>query len=484
MTPFGPWLPDQPIILNGHLRDAQNVTPKQSSYGPFKALTSGTEALGSRPYGGAGSFRDASGATHVFVGTEQDLFELQDDGSWGDVSRVSGGAYTTGLTSFWRFVQFGDLCIATNWNDAPQVFTMSSDTNFAALGGSPPQARHIHTFRDFVVLGHTDNSAFEIAWSGINDAESWTAGTDQSDTQILPDGGIVQGFAGSDVLYIFQQARIRRMQYVGPPLIMQIDPITDSLGCAEPGSIAQFAGGAAFLSNDGFYMLQQDTLTPIGADMVDEWFRDDFNESYKYRMTAAADTKAKLIYWSYPSTQSVTGTPDTILMYNWTAKRWAYARQDNEGISRVYALGYTLDGLDALTTNIDNFDVPLDDQSLTGGNLQVNGFGSTYQLGPFSGDALEATIVTGDFEVHTSKRTFVSGVEPFVDTTEVTVATSARERMGDSIVYDSAEPIEVTGIASAESNGRFHRFRCVVASGATWDDATGIDIEAQLEGEA
>lgn len=482
MIPLGNWTPDQPVIYGPHLRAAKNVTPKLQSYGPFKALTSGTDALASRPYG-SGSFRDKDGTTHVFAGDATNLYELANDGSWTDETRLSGGDYATGTTSTWRFAQFGDFCIASNWNDDIQVFTMSSGSNFAALGGSPPRARHIATFRDFLVVGNTDTSNFEVRWSAINDITGWTSGTDQSDTQTLPDGGIVQGFAGSDVLYIFQQARIRRMQYVGPPLIMQIDPITEDLGCVEPNSIADFGAGAAFLSNDGFYVLMNDQLQPIGAEIVDKWFQDNFNTSFSHRMSAAADTKSKVIYWSFPSTAAVTGRPDTILMYNWVAKKWAYASLDHEGIGRVYSLGYTLDSLDSLTTDIDSFDVPLDDPSLTGDALAINGWGTSYQLGPFSGSALEAEMVTGDFEHHPQKRTYVSAVEPYIDGGSPTVAVSAREKLSGTVSYATAQTIETSGKASSDASGRFHRYKITQPAASAWNDASAIDFEMALDGE-
>lgn len=477
------WIPDQPAILGPQLRDARNAVPLAQSYGPFRQLTSGTVALASRPFG-AGSFRDAQGTTHVFAGTATKLYELINDGTWTDRTRVSGGDYASAITSAWRFTQFGDLCLCTNFNDAVQTFTMSSGSNFANLAGSPPRARHITTFRDFVLLGYTDTSSFEIYWSGFNDAEEWTKGTNQCDAQILPDGGIVQGFAGSDVCYIFQQTRIRRMQYVGPPLIMQIDPLTEDLGCIEPGSIADFGSGAAFLSSDGFYLLAGDNVEPIGADKVDNWFFGDINPSYMYRMTAYADTRSKVIYWSYPSSSSVNGRPDTILMYNWTARKWGYARFGHEGISRVYSLGYTLDSLDTLTTNIDNFDIPLDDPSLTGGSPQINGWNTSFQLGPLSGSALAATIETGDFELHPQQRTYVSAVEPYVDTASVTVAVAPRETLGGAVSYAAAQPLEITGKASADASGRFHRFKVEVSAGASWQHATGLDFEAAVDGEA
>ena len=482
MTPLGPWLPDQPRIMPDQLADAKNVTPALKSYSPFKSLSAGTVALGSRPYGAA-SFRDSQGTTHVFAGEADALSELAQDGTWTDLTRLSGGAYTCATTTTWRFTQFGDLCLATNFDNEVQVFTMSSGTNFADLAGTPPNAKHIATFGDFVVLGYTTVSTSEVYWSGINDAEQWTKGTDQCDSQILPDGGIIQGFSTGEVLYILQQAKIRRMQYVGPPLIMAFTPITEELGCIASGSIASFGGGTVFLSNDGFYAIADDHLHPIGADMVDRWFFADVNTEYLYRMTSAADTKSKVIYWSYASNAAVTGIPDTILMYNWTAQKWSYARVAHEGIQRAYSLGYTLDSLDTLTTNIDNFDIPLDDPSLTGGALSINGWNTDYQLGPFSGANLSAELTTGDYEVHPRMRTYISSVEPMIDTTDVTVAVAPRERLGGTVTFLDAQPLEVNGQASADASGRFHRLKIVTGAGAVWTDATAIDLEAQLDGE-
>lgn len=482
MIPLGAWTPDQSTVYAPHLTVAKNVIPKANSYAPLRALTNGTEALAARPYGAA-SFRDAAVTSHFFAGSATKLYELQNDGSWTEVTRSSGGDYATTGSNVWEFAKFGDLCIATNFNDDIQVFTMSSSSNFAALGGSPPNARHIATFGDFVVLGYTDNSPFEVKWSGINDATSWTPGTDQSDAQTLPDGGIIRGFASGDTLTVFQQNAIRRMQYVGPPVYMQFDKISEDIGCLASGSICEIGAIAFFLATDGFYMTDGSAITPISSDLVDDWFFTDVNQEYLDRMTSAVDPQSKVAYWSYASTAAVTGIPDTLLMYNWTAKRWSYARITVERLVRSFGLGYTLDGLDSLTTNIDNFDVPLDDPSLTGGALQLGGFGSGYQFGPFSGDTLESEIVTGDFELNPKRRSYVSAVEPVIDTTSVTVAVSGRERLGDAVSYDDAQSLEVNGTASADSGGRYHRVKIVTEAGADWDDAISLDFEAQDDGE-
>lgn len=482
MTPLGEWTPDLPHVLGPKLIDAKNVIPHPAGYKPFKALTNGTTALAAEPRGGA-SFRDSGLNSHIYAGSAAKLYELANDGSWTERTRSSGGDYTTTINETWDFTQFGDLCIGVNWNDAPQSTDMTAATNFAALAGSPPKARHIETFSDFVFLGNTENSVSQIKWSEINDATGWTDGTDQAGSQTFPDGGAVQGFAAHDVLIVFQRFKIRRLQYVGPPVIMQIDVISKEKGAIVDGAICSQGAISFFLANDGFYALAGDSLLPIGADKVDDWFFEDVNQSYIHKMTSEVDPQSKVAYWSYASSSSVNGIPDTLLMYNWTAKRWAYARVTVNRLLNIYGLGYTLDGLDTLTTNIDNFDIPFDDPILTGGTLQMNGFGSTYQLGPFSGSALEATIESGDFELNPGRRSYVSGVEPVIDTTAATIAVAPKARLGATASYDTAQAQEVNGFTSQDATGRYHRVKLAVPAASTWADASALNFEVADDGQ-
>jgi hypothetical protein len=511
MFPLGNWLPDQPGASEPHLRDAKNVLPKIRSYGPFRGLTAGTGYLSDvivldragdtvidrasatvvlrstvnnaeRPQG-LTSFIDVAGLTHVYAGSASALFELQADGRWLDVSRTTGGAYTTASTDGWDFAQFGDKCIATNFADEVQSTSMSTDATFEDLGGSPPRAKYVETFRDFVVLANTATSPYQVYWSGINDATSWTQGTDQSDAQSFPDGGPIQGMAVTDTLTIFQTAKIRRMQYVGPPLIMEFDVISEDRGCLAPSSITTTGSVTFFLAPDGFYMLAGDNLQPIGAEQVNEWFFADYDQNYPERVSAFVDIGNNLVYWGYASTNSMDGNPDTIIVYNWVARKWSYARVNHALLGTTYSLGYTLDGLDALTTNIDNFDVPLDDPSLTGGELALGAFSSTFQYGPFSGVPLEATLTTGDFQHLQGRRAFVSNVEVGVDNIAATVAVSARERLGATALFDAAAEQQSNGVANADAQGRFHRYTLSVPSGETWNDATFLAPEIADEGE-
>lgn len=483
MIAFGPWLPDQPSIIAPHLRDARNVIPAQAGYQPFRDFVVVSAALTARARGAA-AFRDEDGTVHMFAGDATKLYELQSDNSWLDVSRTSGGAYTTALTSNWRFGQYGDTAIAVNLQDATQAKTMSTATAFAALGGSPPKAKHISIFRDFVVLGYTANSAHEVAWSGINDPTGWTSGVNQSDSQILPDGGYVQGFAATDVLIIFQQRKIRIMQYVGPPVVMQIDVLEEASGCLADGSIAQHGRMVFYLADDGFHVINSGAAAEnIGEQAVNDWFFADCNEDYLYRMSAAVDPDRNVVYWCYASVQATTGNPDTLLIYHWPTRKWAYVRTSCQLVFNALALGYTLDGLNAIaTTGIDLFQIPLDDPLLSGGSLKFGAFDGSNRYGAFVGLAIEATIETGDFELRPGGRVYVSGVQPVTDADSLTVSVAARERAMDAPAYTSAGTLESHGLVSLEASGRYCRSKLVIGAGDVWTHAQGLDFEFAPDG--
>lgn len=485
MIALGPWLPDQPDISGPHLIQCLNVAPASDHYGPFQGFAVGSSALDTPPARGAVAFSDANATVHVFAGDETKLYELQSDTSFLDVTR-SGSPYSCGLTSRWRFAQFGDVAIATNFDDVMQARTMSIPGMFADLAGSPPNAKHVCTFRDFLFYGYTTNSASELGWSGINDPTFHTIGVNQCDRQILPDGGDLQGFAPTDsALLIFQQTKVRILQYVGPPLIMQIDPFEEKIGCLEPNSICQHGKKVFWLGPDGFY--QVDSFQPavnIGEGAVNAWFINDVNASYLYRMSSAVDPSRQLAIWCYPSKASAEGAPDSQLMYYWPKRRWSLIRTPTELVFTALGLGYTLEDLDAIAlTGIDDFEIPLDDPLLRGGALRFGAFNHLAQYGVFAGDNLEATIEASDVEFLKGRRAYVRGVRPVVDTDEVRVSVAMRERVMDTAAYTAEGFLEPHGMASLEAEGRYGRVKLIVPAGADWTKAQGYDFDATQAGE-
>src|SRR5262245_13598882 len=210
MLPFAEYRPDiSNYNQTGLTQLAQNVIPRGDGYGPHKSFSVVTQALAATC---RGMFRaiKTDGTNVIFAGTSTKLYQLNPSTlAWTDVS-LGGGSYTALPTFYhWQFAQFGNFVIAVQPNVAPQVFDITSSSNFANLAGSPPQAAYVATVGLFLVLSGLTSNPYRIQWSGQSDVTNWTPGTGLSDFNDFPDGGIVRGVAGGEAGVIFQDSVIR-----------------------------------------------------------------------------------------------------------------------------------------------------------------------------------------------------------------------------------------------------------------------------------
>lgn len=461
--------------------EALNVIPAAKSYRPLPAFSSVTSALTARAQGWF-SCRDLSGNIHNFAGDATKLYKLSSSGlTWSDVSRTVGGAYATDGSAGWQFTQFGNVVIAVNGTDAPQSYTLGTSTNFAALSGSPPVSRFIATIRDFVWLGRITSANNRVKWSGIADPTAWTISqTTLSDEQDIADGGYIMGLTGGEAGLILQRNAIKRATFVGPPVIFQFDEISKNIGAAAEGSIAAYENDVFFLSDNGFYhCYAQLELKRIGAEIVDKYFLDDFDQNYPHRITSAIDPQNSLYVVSYPGAGNASGTPNKGLMYHWPTQRWARFEQQVEMIySAQSQSGYTLDSLDSVNTSIDALPYSLDSVNFTGtGRLQLSAFDTTHKSGFFSGSNMAATVDTNEFQPAPGQRTVITALRPLVDGTSLTatVRPITRNLQSQAVTVGSAISLNSLGIANMRTNARYHRFRIEVAAGGTWKHIQGID---------
>ena len=473
--PFGNWLPDQQSWTDPHMRDAKNVVPDARGFEPFRALAGTTDALPARVLN-AFAARDKDGGARIYCGTASNLYEQTSSSAW--TSRQSGYAATD--SSRWRFAAYKDLILATDYIDPIQVATMSAGSAFANLGGTPPQARFISPFGEFVFTANTTTSAMQVRWSAISNAASWTIGTDQADAVTFPDGGLIRGLGYADVMYVFQEQAIRRIVYVGPPTIMNIDVIERGRGPVTENSIAQLGSAFFYLAEDGFYLFNGQSSQPIGHGKIDEWFANDHNAGFLNRMSSAVDPLNKVVAWLYTSNDSSGGQPDTLLLYNWAADRWAYARQNANVIFTAMAKGLTLDTMDSLYPDLDAITVSLDDPIWLGGALTFAGFTTGHAMGVFRGATLEATLETSD--IASAQRLLVREATPLSDTPASTIVIGARERTGDAYSYKSAATQQASGRVPIRASGRQFRARVVIPAGTTWTHAQGLTLIGEAQG--
>jgi hypothetical protein len=148
--------------------------------------------------------------------------------------------------------------------------------------------------------------------------------------------------------------------------------------------------------------------------------------------------------------------------------------------------GYTLDGLDAVGTDIDDaglFGFSFDSRVWTGGKPILSAISSSNRLQRFSSSPRLATIETP--EIGGPVRQYVSGIKPYVDVTtpsNVTVALRTRDEPGGTITTGSAVAAGGDTWSRFHADTRFIRARVQIAAGATWTKASGVDVEMEASG--
>lgn len=470
---LGEWMPDQPGIA-GALTVAKNVVPAANGYTPLPSVTDLSAAA---PANLINVFSAKfAGTTTLFAASGVRLYKFDStDTSLDDVSKLVTGSpanYTS--TTSWRFTQFGSTVIAANGQDKLQGYTPGTSTNFADLNAAAPSARYITVVRDFVVAAADATTPNRVWWSDINDETDWTpAVTSQSDFQDIPDGGDIVGLTGGEYGLIFLEKAIVRMSYIGSPLFFQFDTISRGLGCFEPRSIAQYGNLSFFLSDDGFYLCDGQTVRPIGAEKVDRFFFDTLNPNLLDQMSTAVDPVNKLVVWCYENDFG----GRNLLIYNWQLNRWSYGDTTASFIASAASAGVTLEGLDAYGT-MDTLSVSLDSRIWAGGQFVLAGV-SGAKIVTFAGQSMAAELVTGDIQA--GEQSMVQLVRPQVDNGSASVSVASRMRLDGQITFGAASTASSENRASLRSLGRYHRIK-IVPSGAQWKHAVAFDLDIVTTG--
>lgn len=490
MIEFGEYLPDVAPLENKGLLNCENILPASSGYRPFPGPSQiSSNTIDARPQGAYSARGQANTSTiYTFIGNATKLYSFAGS-TFTDVSIAAG--YTTGADETWEFVSWGYDVIATNFTDVIQNVTLGAPP-FANLAGTPPKARHIAVVDNFLVVGNTWDAAdlFQpqrVRWAGIGTSTSWTvSATTQADFQDLKnDFGYIQKVVGGEFGLIFQERGITRMSYVGSPLVFQFDLVESNRGALAANSVVKVGDNVAYLASDGFFVFDGQQSIPIGDGKVDETFFNSVDIGNLDRMSVALYPNENIICWSYPSINATGAIPDTILLYNYSPgskQRWAFASVDNYIIFNPISTAYTLDGLDAVSTNLDALpepppnDISLDSKYWQGSLNMLGMIDTSLGLSAFNSAPLNATIETGEAWLQEPSRAFISLIRPHIDKCSgtVTAQIAARNLESENISYGSACSVNSAGFIPVRANGRFMRAQFNLTGSFT--DAQGFDI--------
>lgn len=477
VVPYAEWRPDVSALNSAYAADILNVLCADGSYLPFPKLEPFTEPLESAPLGHFMA-RDLSGQTTVFVGLADKIVKLNNtDLDWDDVSQAMT-TYSATADARWCFAQFGLFVIAVNQNDDPQVLELGTDVVFRDLGGSPPRAGIVRVWGDFVGLMQLTSNPDRAQWSGLNDCEFWTPGSNNSDYQTFPDGGAVQGSSSATNPIIFLERSIWRGTFVpGSVEIFTFLKVHDQRGARSIHSIATRGSFAFYTDEGGFFQIDADgALLPIGFEKVDRTVFGRLAAPDVARIMGAVDPFFSRVYWAVDF--GGTGHFDTLITYDWTLGKWTQAEVDIFGHFPAATTGYTLEGLDAISSSLDDLPFPLDSKAWQGGAPLLAAFDADYRLGFFSGAASEATLYIQEQGDAAGQVTTIRSVYPIVDTDQVYISLGGRFRRSDSVFWtDEAQPSSNTGRVRKKSRARFHQAKTRIPADVVWAHAQGMDID-------
>ena len=480
MIQFGEYRPDVEAVDANVLVDARNVRPLLNGYAPFPSLQGTTDPVPSRPFGASTVLKDDG--SEFFAGTSTKLYNLTSTG-WTDATRTTGGDYSLPVGAFWNYEVFGTTFVAHHIGDDVQKFTLDSSSRFEALGGNPPRARYSMVVNNFLVLGSLVGNKRKIRWSGLNDAEEWTIGVNQSDEQEFPDGGPILGLSGGEIGYIFQRNAIRRMIYLpGDPRIFQIDVVERDRGILAAGSIARIGSVVYYLSQNGFFRFDGQQSVPIGAEKINELVLSDVSDTQLIRLRSSVDPVNNLVIWAYVSLSSSGEFLDKQIVYDWVLEKWSIRDEPITDLFRFISVGFSLEDLDSISASLDTLPVSLDSPFWQGGKASLGGFTTDFRLGFFTGPNLEATLETSDFQPVDNGRGYISEITPIINAPTATVEIGYRERKADAITWTTANGLELNGTVPAHVEGKYMRGRFKVAAGDIWDRAQGFEVDARPAG--
>lgn len=473
---FGEWMPDQPG-LTGSMMDAYNVVPQAVGYGPMPTAAVFSEEADEN-LTTLVSGKTPTTETKLFTSSLSNIYDVSGVGKLTNVSKAGGYSPNANFDRF-RFTQFGTAIIGTNFSNPIQVFNLGTSTAFADLSASAPLAKFITIVRDFVVTAFTSESGTtypgRVKWSGLNDETSWTPSQiTQSDFQDLPDGGHITGIRGGEFGLVFTEKSIFRMTYIGTPLIFQFDNISRNKGCISEGSIAQVQGVCFFLSDDGFYMCDGQSVTAIGSEKVDRWFYLNADEAEFRAMSCAIDPVRKLVIWNFKTTNQ----QRKLIIYNFKTQKWSYSDAGTDFISDASSSATTLEELDNISTSIDALPVTLDSILYMSGKFFLGGTQGKYVM-TYNGPSAVGNLQTGDIDI--GGRSVVLLAKPQIDFGSANVSVASRALLSEQPTYGTAVPADYENRCSLRSAGRYHRMQ-ITPTGDNWKTAIAVDVDVVPQG--
>ena len=398
MIPLTGFSPDLPPETQGIMTECDGLLPSMNTFiSAPSPIDAGLGAISAKAQGFAVT-RKTDNTTRVFCGNSTKLYE-QSGGAWSD---KSGSVYSVGVDERWRFVQFGDVTLASAKSATIQAITTS---NFADASGTAPKAAIIETINNQVFAFNINGMGFgdqadRWACSALGSYTDWTpsVATQCVSGQFLDSpGGITAGKQLGSIIVAYKERAMYVGQYVGAPEVWNWQRVPGDVGTPVNEAVVNTGTQHFFIGTDDFFMF--DGTRPVSLNSpLRQWFFSNLDQKYAYRIQGAYDRINKRAYWWFP-TKTSNGSLITCLVYHIQTGQWGKFDQEIEYVADYVSSGITYDSLGSVYSTYNDLpaDVSYDSPFWNSGSSVIAIFKTDHKAYQLSGAATAASFTTGHF---------------------------------------------------------------------------------------
>ncbi len=288
----------------------------------------------------AGSYGGAAviAAYQINVGDEtQTVLSGWGGGGWG-LGGWGVGSTSTSSIRIWNHDNFGEDLIygpldgpMYYWDQTAGLTTRGVALTSLSGASDVPTVQHLLTVSDKsrIVLafgcndyGSSAQDTMLIRWSDQESAVNWTpAATNQAGSIRLSHGSRIEAVAQvRQEFLVWTDTALFSMQYVGPPVVWDIQLIADNTSIVSDRAWATAAGVTYWMGNGKFYRYDGRVETLV-CDLRQYVFSD-FNVNQTQQVFASTNEQFNEIWWFYCSSDST--VVDRYVIYNYVEKGWYY----------------------------------------------------------------------------------------------------------------------------------------------------------------
>jgi hypothetical protein len=477
MIPFVGFAPDLDPATPGVITDCDDLLPTVRGFKSMPAQVATTYPALAAECLGAAIVVKLDATTRLFAGTDTKLYEGAST-SWTDVS-VGAGTYTSGEKR-WRFAQFGNTTIATNYLDAMQS---SSSGAFANVTG--PKAKCIDAAAGFVMVADTNEGTYGAQsdrwWcSAFQDASDWTpaVATQCTTGRLIESPGPIRAMKalGSDFVAYKDRAMFLG-RYVGSPAVFEWTQLPGEIGAAAQEAVVSVGSQHIFVGYEDIYIFDGSRPVAIGAP-IKKWFFDNLNKPYRYRIHGMHERSASRVWFFFNKGTST--SLNAAIVYNYVSGQWGYLTLDVEtpieyltGLITYNTLG------DYFSTYNDLPSVSYDSPFWTQTAPVPAIFDTTHTIKLFSGASAGCSITTGDYGDDAQYSLLTRArLRCITSPTSATATNYTKAVAGDSLTTGST-PTMSDGRFDFLASSRWHRLKYDLVGDA---EVVGHDLYLVREG--